>query len=577
MNQRAFLSIILLTGVTISSFCQTTQKIYYNIEWKGCSKKNASYYRVVAFDSKGKPVGRVNDYYITGQLQGKADGALVINKQNDDNSVFIGTSTGYYKSGNKMFFNVYSQTGEPMSNKAWYENGNKKYVANYNNGELNGLFQKYFDNGLLESEMSYFNGTVIGVVKYFNKFGKISVELPSINGKPDYINQKIYYYNDEGILVCYLIGSEDENRNMTGKFITFNSSQDTVIAFMNDCKPKDLRPDWSISILNSQNKKPVAFFNDEFNSIVNSAWTLSNNENANVNIYGGSLNIQFYSTKSFRKVPLIQSPMDLLYNDFEVKTVVAKESTTFYEGIIFGYKDSKNYCSITFSKLAKVAIFMRIENGIILTSETAEGIHILDDVDNQVRVIKKNNKIKCFFNGVEGYVIDNPILSGNLVGLCGSAVVPGQKSIFKSFMVMIGEQPSAGFEDDDKNIVNLKMSGGVFSVPVELNGVLKIDFIFDSGASEVSISPDVAMTLVRTGTIKSQDWLPGKYYQFADGSIAKSARFKLKSIKIGNTIVNNVECSISNSIEAPMLLGQSVLGRFGKYTFDNQKKILILD
>ena len=44
--------------------------------------------------------------------------------------------------------------------------------------------------------------------------------------------------------------------------------------------------------------------------------------------------------------------------------------------------------------------------------------------------------------------------------------------------------------------VPLIESGGVYEVPVLVNGVLKINFIIDSGASDVAISPDVALTLV---------------------------------------------------------------------------------
>jgi aspartyl protease family protein len=51
----------------------------------------------------------------------------------------------------------------------------------------------------------------------------------------------------------------------------------------------------------------------------------------------------------------------------------------------------------------------------------------------------------------------------------------------------------------------------------------------------------------------------------------------LSSIKIGNKVIRNVNCSISNSINSPMLLGQSVLSRFGKYTFDNKNQRLIID
>ena len=79
------------------------------------------------------------------------------------------------------------------------------------------------------------------------------------------------------------------------------------------------------------------------------------------------------------------------------------------------------------------------------------------------------------------------------------------------------------------------------------------------------------------GTIKENDWLPGAYYTFADGTTAKSMRFKLKSVKIGDKVVYDVTCSISNSLDAPMLLGQSVLSKFGSYTFDYKNGKLIIE
>ena len=123
--------------------------------------------------------------------------------------------------------------------------------------------------------------------------------------------------------------------------------------------------------------------------------------------------------------------------------------------------------------------------------------------------------------------------------------------------------------------VPLIESGGVYEVPVLVNGVLKINFIIDSGASDVSISPDVAMTLVKTGTITNADWLPGAHYRFADGSSAKSERFKLRTLQLGNRTLQSVSCSIGTSIHAPMLLGskrsqkaRGLSSRLHKWTLD---------
>jgi len=152
----------------------------------------------------------------------------------------------------------------------------------------------------------------------------------------------------------------------------------------------------------------------------------------------------------------------------------------------------------------------------------------------------------------------------------------GVSMIFDEYKESLKSQRSLT-TTSNQNEVKLIKKGGVYEVPVILNDALSIYFILDSGASDVSISPDVALTLIRTKTIKSTDWLPGAYYKFADGTTAKSERFKLKSVKIGNIELNNVTCSISNSIEAPMLLGQSALQKLKKYSIDYDNNVMIFN
>ena len=118
---------------------------------------------------------------------------------------------------------------------------------------------------------------------------------------------------------------------------------------------------------------------------------------------------------------------------------------------------------------------------------------------------------------------------------------------------------------------------GTFEIPATINDVLKIYFIMDTGASDTQISADVALTLIRTKSIKNEDWLEGKYYQFADGSYAKSSRFIIHTLKIGNIELTNVEASISSSLNAPLLLGQNTLKKLGVIQLDyvnNQITIL---
>src|SRR5215467_5700844 len=97
-----------------------------------------------------------------------------------------------------------------------------------------------------------------------------------------------------------------------------------------------------------------------------------------------------------------------------------------------------------------------------------------------------------------------------------------------------------------ENIPLIK-KGGVYEVPVEVNGAITLNFILDTGASEVNIPADVASTLYRAGTITDADFLPGQIYKLADGSIVKSARFVLRSLKIGQRRISNIPASIGNT------------------------------
>lgn len=120
------------------------------------------------------------------------------------------------------------------------------------------------------------------------------------------------------------------------------------------------------------------------------------------------------------------------------------------------------------------------------------------------------------------------------------------------------------------NAVEIPMEnrGGVYTLPVKINSVITLNFILDSGAAEVNIPADVALTLIRTGTIKEEDFLPGETYTLADGSKTKSPRFNIQKIEIGGQIIQNVSASIG-SVNSSLLLGQSLLSRLQSWSIDN--------
>lgn len=119
--------------------------------------------------------------------------------------------------------------------------------------------------------------------------------------------------------------------------------------------------------------------------------------------------------------------------------------------------------------------------------------------------------------------------------------------------------------------VYMEEDNGVYKVPVLINGS-KMDFIFDTGASIISISTTEAMFLYKQGTLREDDFIGSVNFQDATGNISPGTVVRLKSVQIGDRVLQNVQASIVNNAVAPLLLGQSALAQFGKISIDYERK-----
>ncbi len=137
---------------------------------------------------------------------------------------------------------------------------------------------------------------------------------------------------------------------------------------------------------------------------------------------------------------------------------------------------------------------------------------------------------------------------------------------------------TAAIEKKEGKISEIPMQrqyGGTYEVPCTVNG-LELKFIFDTGASDVTISSVEASFMLKNGYLKESDLKGHKYYSTADGDISEGTTIILNEIKIGDAVLHNVEASVVHSQRAPLLLGQTVLERFGTITIDNiNSKLLI--
>lgn len=112
-------------------------------------------------------------------------------------------------------------------------------------------------------------------------------------------------------------------------------------------------------------------------------------------------------------------------------------------------------------------------------------------------------------------------------------------------------------------------------MPCKVNG-LTLKFIFDTGASDVSISLTEALFMLKNGYLSESDLIGSEYYKLADGKISEGTKIILKKIEIGNLKLLNVKATIVHNLSAPLLLGQSALNRLGKIEFDYSKNSLTI-
>ena len=114
---------------------------------------------------------------------------------------------------------------------------------------------------------------------------------------------------------------------------------------------------------------------------------------------------------------------------------------------------------------------------------------------------------------------------------------------------------------------------GVCKVKCKIND-LPLHFVFDTGASEVTISMVEANFMIKNGYLSGNDVIGSQHYMDANGNVSVGTVVNLKSVNFGGLELKNIRASVVRNQKAPLLLGQSVFGRLGRIEIDNTKRIL---
>lgn len=145
------------------------------------------------------------------------------------------------------------------------------------------------------------------------------------------------------------------------------------------------------------------------------------------------------------------------------------------------------------------------------------------------------------------------------------------KSIFES-EVEDKIQDSSVYEDKTVEIPFTK-ENGVCKVKCAIND-LPLYFVFDTGASDVSLSSVEATFMMKNGYLKSSDVIGKQHYMMANGEVSAGTVINLHNVNFGGLDLNDIRASVVHNQTAPLLLGQSILGRLGNIEIDNAKRVL---
>ena len=124
-----------------------------------------------------------------------------------------------------------------------------------------------------------------------------------------------------------------------------------------------------------------------------------------------------------------------------------------------------------------------------------------------------------------------------------------------------------------QKVILLTKQNGVYTIPCSINGV-KRSLIFDTGASTVTISMQLAELLYRSGKLSDSDIKGYGRSQTASGHIVDNMAIVLKDVEISGLHLKNVDAVVIEGQNVPLLLGLSAIQKLGKVTLQGNRLII---
>ncbi len=157
-----------------------------------------------------------------------------------------------------------------------------------------------------------------------------------------------------------------------------------------------------------------------------------------------------------------------------------------------------------------------------------------------------------------------------------SLVQEWKNTFEESLKVTTEEKPTELKKSSETVSIQMKSKGsGVYEIPCKIND-LGLNLIFDTGASDISISQTEVQFMLKNGYLNSEDILGTQKYMDANGDVEIGTKVLFRKVDFGGLILKNINASVVHNKDAPLLFGQSALSKYGKIIIDNEKKIITI-
>jgi len=126
----------------------------------------------------------------------------------------------------------------------------------------------------------------------------------------------------------------------------------------------------------------------------------------------------------------------------------------------------------------------------------------------------------------------------------------------------------------DSDTIGVLSMNGMTYLKAKTGNMVQV-WLFDTGASDLLINNDMEQTLKNQKILNDSNYIGVGIYEMANGVTDSCRKYKMNNIRVGKFTVNNVVVAVTDKGKK-IIIGRSLLNKFGNWILDNKKSVLIL-